>query len=92
MDFLDFASVTFPPRTKIGQLREDLNKIIGHGLWYDTFQAQNIKWVWLLNNVVTAMNNGDKILCGAFGLYRSFVAGILDSVKEIHFYVLCEKS
>jgi len=31
----------------------------------------------------------DKVLCGSFGLYPSYAAGILNSVKEIHFYVLC---
>jgi len=40
--------------------------------------------------MVTAMNK-DKALCGCFGLYPSFVAGNLDSVKEIHFYVLCSE-
>ena len=40
-----------------------------------------------MNDVVTAMNN-DKVLCGAFGLYPSFVAGTLNKVQEINFYVL----
>jgi len=35
--------------------------------------------------------NSDNVLCGLFGLYPSFVAGILNSVKEIHFYVLWNK-
>jgi hypothetical protein len=30
-------------------------------------------------------------LCGTFGLYPSYVAGILNSVKEINFYVFCNK-
>jgi len=29
------------------------------------------------------------MLCGSFGLFPSYVAGILNSVKEINFYVLC---
>jgi hypothetical protein len=28
---------------------------------------------------------------GSFGLYASYVAGILNSAKEINFYVLCDK-
>jgi len=28
-------------------------------------------------------------LCGSFGLYPSYAVGILNSVKEIHVYVLC---
>jgi len=31
------------------------------------------------------------VLCGSFGLYPSYVAGILNSVKEINFYVLCSE-
>ena len=33
--------------------------------------------------------NGDRVLCGVFGLYPSHVAGILKHVEEINFYVLC---
>jgi len=33
----------------------------------------------------------DKLLCYSFGLYPSYAAGILTSVKEIHFYVLCSE-
>jgi hypothetical protein len=84
MDFLEFVSVLF------GQLCEKLNKIIGHDLWYETFKIRNTKWLWLADNIVTAVNK-NNILCGAFGLCPSFVAGILNSAKEIHFYVLCEK-
>jgi hypothetical protein len=29
--------------------------------------------------------------CGCFGQYASYFAGILNSVKEINFYVLCNK-
>lgn len=36
-----------------------------------------------------AAMNTDNIHCGCFGLYPSYVAGILHSVKEIYFYVLC---
>ena len=31
------------------------------------------------------------MLCGYFGLFPSYVAGILNSVKQINFYVLCNK-
>jgi hypothetical protein len=33
----------------------------------------------------------DNVLRGTFGVYPSYVAGILNSVKEIDFYVLCNK-
>jgi hypothetical protein len=90
MDFLDFSDVSFLPNSDIVQLCEDLNTIIGQGIWYDTFQIRNTKWLWLENELVTTLNS-DKILCGTFGLYPSYVAGILNSVKEINFYVLCNK-
>ena len=51
---------------------------------------QNTQWLWLLNDIVTTMNS-DKVLCGCFGFYPSYVAGILNSVKKIHFYVLCSR-
>jgi hypothetical protein len=35
--------------------------------------------------------NNDKVLCGSFGLYTGYVAGILISAKEISFYVLCSE-
>ena len=33
--------------------------------------------------------NCEKLVCGSFALYTSFTAGILNSVKEIHLYLLC---
>jgi len=36
--------------------------------------------------------NKDKVMCGCFGLYPSYVAGILNTVKDIHFYILCEEN
>jgi hypothetical protein len=35
--------------------------------------------------------NSNNILCASFGLFPSYVAGILNSVKEISFYALCNK-
>jgi len=43
-----------------------------------------------VNDIITTVNS-DKVLCVSFGLYPSYVAGILNSVKEIHFYVLCSE-
>ena len=40
--------------------------------------------------MVTGINN-EKALCGCFGLYPSFVAGILNLTQQIHFFVLCNK-
>jgi len=90
MDFLDFRNVSYLPNSSIGCLCEDLNNIVGQGVWYDTFQVQNTKWLWFVNDIVTTMNS-DRALCGSFGLYASYVTGILNSVKEIHFYVLCSE-
>ena len=88
MDFLSFNDVSFSPNASIGCLCEDLNKIVGYGTWYDTFQVQNTEWLWFVNNIVTALNS-DKVLCGCYGVYPSYVSGTLNSVEEIHFYVLC---
>jgi hypothetical protein len=35
--------------------------------------------------------NNDYMICECFGLFPSYVAGILNSVEEINFYVLCNK-
>jgi len=88
--FLDYSKVSFLPKASIGQLCEELNNTIGHGIWYDTFQVRNTKWLWLVNGIATMMNS-DKVLCGSFGLYPCYVAGILKSVEGIHFYVLCNE-
>jgi len=90
MDFLNFRDVSFLPDSSIGRLCEDLNNIVGQGVWYDTFQVKNKKRLWLVNDIVTTMNS-DKVLCGSFGLHPTYAAGILNSVKETHFYVLCSE-
>jgi len=90
MDFLGFRNVSYLPNSSIGRLCEDLNNAIGQGVWYDTFQVQNTKWLWFVNDIVKTVNS-DKVLCGSLGLYPSYAAGILNYVKEIHFYVLCSE-
>jgi len=45
MAFLDFSDVSFLPNSSIGELCEDLNSIVGQGIWYDTFHVQNTKWI-----------------------------------------------
>jgi hypothetical protein len=69
MDFLDFANVSFLPNSGIGELCEDLNTVVGEDIWYDTFQVQNTKWLWLVNDIVTTLNS-DNVLCASFGLFR----------------------
>ena len=91
MDFLKFTDDFFNPKGCVGQLCEDLNNIIGQGIWYDTFHVENTKWLEFVRDIITDMNN-DKVLCGCFGLYPSYVAGILNTVKDIHFYILCEEN
>jgi hypothetical protein len=43
-----------------------------------------------VNDIVTTMNS-DNMLCGCFGLFPSYVALIPNSIKEINFYVVCNK-
>jgi len=90
MGFQEFIDVSFLPYLSLGKLCEDLNTTVEQGIWYDTFQVQNTKWLWLVNGNVTTINN-DNMLCGSLGLFPSYVAGILNSIKEISFYVLCNK-
>jgi len=90
MEFLDYEEVSFRPDANIGHLFNNLNNNAGKAVWYDTFQVQNTKWLWLVNNVVAALNSYN-MHCGCFGQYASNVAGILNSVKEINFHVLCNK-
>jgi hypothetical protein len=45
-------------------------------------------WLWLLNNLVTNLNT-KNVLCATFGLYPSYAAVTLNSVKVISFYVIC---
>ena len=86
MEWLQFHKISFIPDSSIGQLCEDLNEITGQGIYYDTFVIHNTKWLWFVSNMVTALNR-DNILCGCFGVYPSFVAGILNRVKK--FTSLC---
>ena len=48
MNFLEFTDFSFLPYLSLGKFYEDLNTIIGQDIWYDTFQVQNTKWLWLL--------------------------------------------
>ena len=67
------------------------NHILGAGIWHDMFVIQNTNWLWLVSDV--AAMNSDKLLCGVFGMYPSFVTGILKLGGEINFCLLCnEKS
>jgi hypothetical protein len=84
MDFLEFVDVLFLPYLSLGMLCENLNTTVGQGIRYDTFQVQNTNWLWLVNNIVTTMNS-DNMICGCFGHFTSYVAGILNSIKEINF-------
>ena len=90
MDFLEFTDVLFLPNLSIGKLCEDLNTTVGQGIRYDTFAVQNTKLLWLVIDVVTTMNI-NNVLCASFGLFPSYEAGILNSVKEINFYALYNK-
>jgi hypothetical protein len=79
MDCLLYKCASFTPDSSIGQLREDLNKTVGYGIYYDTFKIQNTKWLWFVENFITIINS-NTVLCGSFGVYPSYVAGILNSV------------
>jgi hypothetical protein len=56
MNFLEFTDVSFIPFLRYGKFCEDLNTTVGQGIRYDTFQVQNTKWLWLVNDIVTTMD------------------------------------
>jgi len=90
MECEELQNISFSTNSSIEHLCKDLNEIVGQGIYYDMFQIQNTKWLWFVNDIVSALNN-DNVLYGSFGFYPSYVAGILQSVEEIHFYALCSK-
>jgi len=81
LEFLDYEEVSFRPDANIVHLCNNLNNIVGKSIWHDTFQVQNTKWLWLVNNVVAALNI-DNMHCECSGQYASYVTGILNSVKK----------
>jgi hypothetical protein len=90
MDLLDISSVSFDSGVDMNRLSVDLNQLVGVGIWHDNFTIHNTKWLWLVSDIVSAMNS-DKVLCRVAGVYPSYVAGILNQVNEINFYVLCNE-
>jgi hypothetical protein len=84
MEFLEFEELSFHPDANVGHLCNNVNNTIVIGNWYDTYQVQNTKWLWLVNNVVAVLNSYN-MHCGCIGQYASYVAGILNLVKEINF-------
>jgi hypothetical protein len=90
MDFLDFQSVSLHPDSGNGLLRENFNSVIGHRICHDTYQVLNTDMLWFVNEIIEDMNC-DNLLCGCFCLYPSYVAGILNRMPNIHFYVVCSE-
>jgi len=39
--------IVIKPNSSIGQICKDLNEIVGQGIYYDRFEIQNTKWLWL---------------------------------------------
>ena len=91
MDFLLFNDVSLRPNSGLGQLCDDLNRILGLGNWYDEYTVRNTKWLWLVSDILAATNN-DTVVCASFGLFPAYVGGILTSVKSIDFYVACTET
>jgi hypothetical protein len=90
MDFLHFQCVSLYPDSGIGRLCENLNNVIGNGIWHDTYQVQNPDMLWFVNKIIEAMNS-DNMLCGCFGLYPSYIGAILNQMPNSHFYVVCSE-
>jgi len=88
MDLLRSQNISFLTNSSFGQLCENLNEIIGQGIYYVRFDIHNTKRLWFVSNVFIAIKS-DKTLSGRFGIYPRFVAGILNSARRINFFVLC---
>jgi hypothetical protein len=87
LDLLDFSDISFVSGMGMKRLSDDLDHLVGVGLWHDTFTIRNTTLLWLVHDIVSAMKS-DKVLCGVAGMYPGFVAGILNHVNEINFHVL----
>jgi len=61
MDFLNFADVIFNTNESLGQLCYDLNNMIGQGIWYDTLNVQNTKWLQFVHDIVADMNSDSYV-------------------------------
>ena len=90
MEFLDFSAISCCWNFDIGFVCTKLNTVVGAGMRFDTVTMLSTNWFWLLKYIVEAMNS-DRVLCGAFGSYHGYVAGILKHVAEVHFDVLTSK-
>ena len=83
MDFLLFNDVSLLPKSGLGHLCENLNNIVGHGIWYEKYKVQNTQWLQLVSDIVTSMNS-DTVLCACFGLYPSILyVTLLLEIKRI---------
>jgi hypothetical protein len=90
MYFLHFQSVSLCPDSGFGHLCENLNNVIGHGIWYDTYEFQNTDMLWFVSKIIETMNS-DKIICGSFGIYPSYIAADLNRRPNINFYAACSE-
>jgi len=90
MECQQFQNISFSTNSSTGRLCKNLNEIVVQGIYYDTFKIQNTKCLWFVNDIFSALNK-DNLLGGSFALYPSYVAEILHTVKEIRFYMLCNK-
>ena len=90
MNFLHFGTVSLQPHTKIGQLCKELNNIVGQDIYYDTFNIPSTNCLWFVNDILAFMKN-IITLCCCFVLFPGYVAGILNLVRDINFYVVSNK-
>jgi hypothetical protein len=87
MDFIKFSAIPFGTQLDMGLVCTRLNDIIGVGSWFDSFKVQNTMWLSLVKKILVTLNR-EQAISAVFGLYPSYVAGILKHVIEINFYTL----
>ncbi len=87
MDFMKFSTIPFGTDFDMGLVCTRLDDLIGVGSWFDSFTVQNTMWLSLVEKILVTLNS-EQVISAVFGIYPSYVAGILKHVVEINFYVL----
>ena len=87
MDLMQFSTIPFGTEFDMGLVCTRLTDLIGVGSWFDSFTVQNTMLLSLVEKILVTLNS-EQVISAVFGLYPSYVAGILKHVVEINFYVL----
>jgi hypothetical protein len=68
----------------LNNFRIILDDLIGARSWFDSFTVQNTLWLSVVEQILVA-HNSEQVVPSVFGLYPSYVAGILKHVVKVNF-------